>query len=78
MESVAAPSSRGRRTERLTEDQRRELRQMRKRQRVEHKKRKILKLDDEGVGLYVPLATVCYPRFDHTLTTPLSYAVQLV
>ena len=51
MESVAAPFSRGRRTERLTEDQRRELRQMRKRQRVEHKKRKILKLDDEGVRL---------------------------
>jgi hypothetical protein len=39
------------RRERLTEDQRKELRQMRKRQRAEHRKRKILKLDEEGVSL---------------------------
>ena len=38
------------RRERLTEDQRKELRQMRKRQRAEHRKRKILKLDEEGVS----------------------------
>ena len=43
------PSGRGGRGERLTEDQRKELRQMRKRQRMEHRKRKILRLDDEGV-----------------------------
>lgn len=49
MESVATPSSHSSRTERLTEDQRRDLRQMRKRQRVEHRKRKILRLDEEGV-----------------------------
>lgn len=36
--------------ERLTETQRQELRQMRKRQRTEHRKRKIIKLDDEGVS----------------------------
>lgn len=36
--------------ERLTEDQRQELRQMRKRQRAEHRKRKIIKLDDGGVS----------------------------
>ena len=35
--------------ERLTETQRQELRQMRKRQKMEHRKRKIIKLDDEGV-----------------------------
>ena len=38
------------RRERLTEDQRKELRQMRKRQRAEHRKRKILRLDEEGVS----------------------------
>ncbi|XP_064390174.1 probable ATP-dependent RNA helicase DHX34 isoform X2 [Halichondria panicea] len=47
VESV--PSDRGGRG--LTEDQRRELRQMRKRQRAEHRKKKILRLDDEGGAL---------------------------
>lgn len=37
--------------ERLTEEQKRELRQMRKRQRVEHRKRKLIKLDEDGVGV---------------------------
>eukprot|EP00731_Ephydatia_muelleri_P016761 Em0009g1185a len=39
---------RSKRMDRLSEVQKRELRQMRKRQRVEHRKRKVLKLDDEG------------------------------
>ena len=38
------------RGERLTEGEKKELRQMRKRQRAEHRKKKILKLDDEGVS----------------------------
>ena len=41
---------RSKRMDRLSEVQKRELRQMRKRQRVEHRKRKVLKLDDEGVS----------------------------
>ena len=36
--------------DRLTEDQKRDLRQMRKRQRAEHRKKKIIKLDEEGVS----------------------------
>ena len=36
--------------ERLSESQRQELRHMRKRQKTEHRKRKIIKLDDEGVS----------------------------
>ena len=36
--------------ERLTEDQRKELRSMRKRQKAEHRKKKILKMDEEGVS----------------------------
>ncbi len=35
--------------ERLTETQRHELRQMRKRQKTEHRRKKIIKLDEEGV-----------------------------
>lgn len=42
--------ARGRSGERLTEDQKRELRQMRKRQRADHRKTKLIKLDDEGVS----------------------------
>ena len=38
------------RGEQLTEEEKKELRQMRKRQRAEHRKKKILKLDDEGVS----------------------------
>ena len=44
------------RGERLTEGEKKELRQMRKRQRAEHRKKKILKLDDEGVSW--PLSTL--------------------
>ena len=36
--------------ERLTEEQKKELRQMRKRQRVEHRKKKLIKLDEDGVS----------------------------
>ena len=42
------------RGERLTEEEKRELRQMRKRQRAEHRKRKILRLDEEGVSWPIP------------------------
>ena len=42
--------ARGTSRERLTEDQKQELRQMRKRQRVEHRKRKLIKLDEDGVS----------------------------
>ena len=42
--------ARGTSHERLTEDQKKELRQMRKRQRVEHRKKKLIKLDEEGVS----------------------------
>ena len=37
--------------DRLTEDQKKELRQMRKRQRAEHRKKKIIKMDEEGVSV---------------------------
>ena len=45
------------RGERLTEEEKRELRQMRKRQRAEHRKKKILRLDEEGVGCPHPQTT---------------------
>ena len=35
--------------DRLTDTQKYDLRQMRKRQKTEHRKKKIIKLDDEGV-----------------------------
>lgn len=37
----------------MSEDQKRELRQMRKRQKVEHRKRKIIKIDEDGVSVGV-------------------------
>ena len=40
------------RGERLTDGEKKELRQMRKRQRAEHRRKKILKLDDEGVSCH--------------------------
>ncbi len=51
------------RRERLTEDQRKELRQMRKRHRAEHRKRKVLRLDDEGVSLSMYLPRICHIEF---------------
>ena len=43
--------ARGASRERLTDEQKQELRQMRKRKRVEHRKKKIIKLDEEGVSV---------------------------
>lgn len=49
MVGVARGRGRGSKWSRLSDNQQRELRDMKKRQRSENKKKKVLKMDSEGV-----------------------------